>query len=137
MSNRPISGPGMGALATAAHFYGEADPSDYDYQLAVKKRNGLKWRRKRGQKPVVVSPHRAHNPPCAGCPFEAKCKAQALACNHFAEWAVSKRPIVAGIKRLLPSKKWMALLAEAEDVTAVRKVYYAIIEKQTQQEILS
>lgn len=130
-----LKAPGCGALASAELYCAEVDPSDYDYQMALKRRNAMRRRRARGVKPVAVSPHRAHNPPCAGCEFAQLCKEKALACNHFAEWSVSKRPIVKGIKKLLPSKKWMALLAEAEDVSAVRVAYYLIVDKQQTEEV--
>lgn len=123
---------GMSALAQLEVFYGEDDPSDADYIKRRKRRTSATYRRKRGQKVRVAKrPLGAHNTPCTGCSFAATCRAKALACNHFAEWAISKRPIPDGIKKLLPSKKWMALMTSSEHVEPLRAAYYEIVDKQT------
>jgi hypothetical protein len=128
---RAMSAPGLSGLGVAAFYYGDVDPSDYDHQLAVKRLNANKHRRKRGQAVLVVKRHEApYNPPCNGCSFKQVCQERALACNHFAEWSLSRRPISSGIKRLLPSKKWMRLIETSEKVKDIHDEYWNIISKQ-------
>lgn len=86
-------------------------------------------RRARGVLPIDRSGTPAHNPPCNGCAFERTCAERALACNIFAEWTVSRRPTGKGIKQLLPSKKWLRLLEDTENLRLIRSEYRAAISK--------
>lgn len=130
----PISA-GMGLGAThpldAFNFY-YSDGSD-DPELANERKRVIatRARRKAGMKPFAQSLFRTQNPPCLKCEFHDVCKSRALACNVFAEWAISRRPVPKDIKRLLPSKKWMALLSQSDTLDPIRVAYYSIVNKQT------
>lgn len=127
---------GMHPMEAVSFFNSDGEGDPEASQILARERARRK-RRKMGKPLAVVgaSRGREYSPPCSGCAFADHCKAKALACNHFAEWAVNKRPIPSGIKRLLPSRTWMRVMHEAETVEHVRVAYDSIVNRQTQQEI--
>lgn len=132
MSRLALSVGGMHPMEALSLYNG--DGYDDPDVVAMKKRAYDKaWRLKNGVVPFDGESPAAHTPPCKGCAFAQRCKEKELACNIFAEWSVSRRPIPDGIKKLLPSKRWMKLLSETEHLRPVRKAYYEVIERQTGQ----
>lgn len=116
----------MTPIEAMSLYFGEDDArSDPELQRIRKNKQQMQRRRERGVGPFAVSPFRSHTPPCAQCEFATLCREKALACNIFAEWTVSRREIPAGIKKLLPSKKWMRLLQETEHLGPIRVAYYS------------
>lgn len=124
-----VSVSGLHALDTLSLYNGDGydDPEVVSFN---RRAYSERYRRAHGAKPFVRGDSGAYNTPCKGCVFAQTCKEKELACNIFAEWSVSRRPIPPGIKQLLPSKKWMRLLSETEHLGPVRAAYYAVIEKQ-------
>jgi hypothetical protein len=118
--------PGMTIWESMSLYHGEDDARN-DPELQNIRKNAMQTRRRReaGVQPFAVSAFRGHTPPCDQCEFASLCREKALACNIFAEWTVSRREIPAGIKKLLPSKKWMRLLQETEHLGAIRVAYFS------------
>lgn len=122
-----VSSPGLHPMEVLSLYYGDESTEPEFNRRAY----ATRLRRERGVKPFERGDSGAYALPCKGCAFAQTCKEKELACNIFAEWSVSRRPIPSGIKQLLPSKKWMRLLSETEHLGPVRAAYYAVIEKQT------
>jgi hypothetical protein len=114
----------MHPLVTMGLYYGELDKDEYGYLQERQRATQTRVRRRKGIKPFAASPFRAHTPPCTNCEFKKLCEDKGLACNIFAEWTLSRREIPAGIKKLLPSKKWMKLTEQSEHLTPIRVAYY-------------
>jgi hypothetical protein len=130
--NTWISVGGMHPLEAVSLYNGDPEfDAGKDAALKARRMRANARRRAAGIKPFAPSPFGAQNPPCRKCEFHDTCKSKAIACNIFAEWAISRRPVPKEIKRLLPSKKWMDLLSQADTLDPIRVAYYSIINKQT------
>lgn len=128
--NAGIAVAGMHPMEALSLYNGDGydDPDVVAYKDRAYQR---RYRRSKGAMPFVRGDSGAYATPCSGCAFVQLCKEKELACNIFAEWSVSRRPVPGDIKKLLPSKKWMRLLEETEHLGPVRAAYYEVIERQT------
>lgn len=128
--NAGIGVPGMHPMDALSLYNGDGYD---DHEVVTYKARAYKerYRRAHGVLPFERGDSGAYAPPCKGCVFAQTCKDRELACNVFVEWSVSRRPIPGGIKKLLPSKKWMLMLSQTEHLGPVREAYHAAIQKQT------
>jgi hypothetical protein len=126
-------GPGMHPME-ALNFYNSDGWDEPELEARRARERKTVMRRALGRPLAAASAARRQTTPCTGCEFSALCQSKQLACNIFAEWAVNKRATPAWVKKLLPSKRWMRLMHEADTVTPLRVAYYSVIDKQTNPE---
>lgn len=127
---RALTVPGAHPLDTLSLYSGDGynDPEVIEHKRLA---YAEKYRRAHGAEPFERGDSGAYSLPCRGCVFEKTCKEKELACNIFVEWSVSRRPVPSGIKKLLPSKRWMRLLSQTEHLGPVRAAYREVIGIQT------
>ena len=49
------------------------------------------WNEQSNKQPVILNTKDTEHCPCTGCEHRTKCKEQALACEMFSKWHISKK----------------------------------------------